>query len=253
MGGIGDIVGGVVGTGAELGMSFLNNRMNNANRHDAQDWEGMMFANRYQMQVQDLMRAGLNPMLAYGTGPGSTPGSSAQGLQRPDVTGAFNSTRAVTAQVANTQQDTLKKAAEARNIDTDTLVKSGMVEQVAAMTASSMASAEQATAMAEQIRVSIPKIEAEIQNIKTQIDKNKSDVQLNDSLIKANAYLNSLRLAETTLHGQQITLQGPKVKAYENAKANKNDALGSTAAMGDVMQNFWRMVNPFHSTFTGGK
>lgn len=235
----------ILAAGGNIGSTLLQDRLNTANRHDAQDWETLMYANRYTMMVNDLKRAGLNPMLAYMQSPGGAPSSSAQSVQAPDVVGAINSTRANSAMVANTNADTLKKGAETENVKVDTLVKGGMMQQIAAMTASSLASAEQSKAMAEQIKVTIPKIEMEISKMKTEIEKDKSNIQLNDSLIQANQVLNSLRMAETVLRGQEADINEPKAAGYRNASERDKKMLGKTAGSAEIMQNIWRMVNPF--------
>lgn len=232
----------------DIGGTFLQDRLNTRARHDAQGFEANMYANRYQMQVADLEKAGLNPMLATGLSAGSAPSSSAQGISAPDVGGKIIAGRSTSAAVANVQQDTLKKAAETRNVDVDTLVKGGMIQQIAAVTANSLASADQARAMAEQIRAMIPKIEAEVKLIQTQQEKNKSDIRLNQSLVQANDILNSLRMAETVLKGQEAKIQQPRAEEYEKHK----EAFGKSAAAADWMQNVYKMLNPFYH-LSGGK
>jgi len=246
-GGLGEIAGGILG---EIGSTFLQDRLNTRGANAQRDWEGGMYARRYQTQVKDLLAAGLNPMLAYSQTPGGVPTSGAVAVNKPDISSAFNTTRATSAQVANVNQDTMKKAAETRNTDIDTLVKSGMVEEVAARTAAALSSAEQSRAMVNQIEATIPKIEAEIKNIETQIEKNKSDIRLNESLIVANKYLNSLRSAETYLKQQETLFNQPKEQAYKaDSKGKRSNILGQSTIAGDLMQQFYRMINPFK----GGK
>lgn len=245
--------------GLDLGTMFIQDEMQDRNRRETQDYNSEMFQHRYRYQVSDLKAAGLNPMLSYMQGPGSAPTSTAQAVTQPRIGEAFNAGRSTSAMVANMNADTMKKAAETRNVDQDTLVKTGMSGEVAAMTMSALASADQARAMSEQIRVSIPKIMAEIENIKSQVEKNKSDVRLNDSLIKANAFLNDLRLSQTVLEGkrsvseqQSIDIKEPQARAYRNDEKGGR-ALGTTKATGDVMQNFYRIINPFADIFGGGR
>lgn len=245
--GLGDV--GVAGL--EIGGSLLQDRLNTRARHDAQDFSAGQFAHKYQTQVADLKAAGLNPMLAYMTGAGSAPQTSAASVQKPDVVGAVNQSRSNSAMVANVNADTMKKEAERRNVDMDTNVKWGMVDQVAAMTASAMASADQADAMTQQIRMSLPKIDVEIRRLESEIKKNKSDVELNKSLIDANAFRNSLVKAQTILEGQKAVVNAPRVEAYEAEKKRGTNALGKSAAAADLMQNFYRMINPFHKNFGG--
>lgn len=243
--------GAALGSGAgSLFQDRLNRRASNAQR----DWEGYMFSHRYQAQVGDLMAAGLNPMLAYMQSPGGVPSSSAATVDRPDVVGSFNSTRATSAQVANVNADTLKKAAETENTDMDTMLKGGMVYQVAAQTSAALASADQSRALAEQIRVSIPKITVEIEELRSRVEKNKADTELAQSLVVANQYLNSLRMAQARLEGrkaalaeQDIALRDPKVKSLGSASDDARRIYGQSSVVSDVMQNFYDMVNPFRS------
>ena len=95
-GAVGDMATSVLGGGISyLGQSSANS-MNqqiaqmttSANAAEAQknrDWQERMRATQYQTAVQDLMAAGLNPMLAYSQGGSGTPsgavGAAANGKQ----------------------------------------------------------------------------------------------------------------------------------------------------------------------------
>lgn len=219
-------------------------------QHDAQGYDTQMFANRYSMTVQDLMRAGLNPMLAYSQGGGSPPTSPiGQGANfDTDPFGKMQAVKTNSAVEANTRQDTLKKEAETRNIDVQTLVAAGMPAVYAAQIVNLTASAEQSRAAADQIRATLPKIAQEIDNLKTQQEKNKSDVKVNESLINLNNHMAILKLAETYLTNQQTTkskvettILGPKEKAAKRWSANGGETSDN---MGRFGRNLWDLLLP---------
>lgn len=201
-------------------------------QHDAQGFDMQMFMSRYQNMVRDLEAAGLNPMLAYTQGPGAAPTSPiGQGANfDTDPVGkgvaAYNTTRIASATEANIQADTLKKTAEAKNVDVDTLVKSGIPAVQAAQIVEATNSAEQSKAMTEQIRVQIPKVEFEIQNLQTQIKNTNEDTKLKQSMESLNAYLEMLRMVEARLvnaqasgHEQENAIRDPKVRASKSWSA----------------------------------
>lgn len=94
--GIGDAVGGLVGGGLSLlGGSMANQKSwdiamatNQASAQEAQrqrDWQENMRKTQYQTTVQDLMAAGLNPMLAYTQGGAGVPSGAQATMQQATV------------------------------------------------------------------------------------------------------------------------------------------------------------------------
>lgn len=231
-----------LGSVLDIAGTWWQNRQNQKNAHEQMDFQKYMYQNRYQMQVADLMAAGLNPMLAYTQSPGSAPSGSMPHAEKPNTVGTFNDTRLASAQEANIRADTDKKSAETDNIEYDTLVKMGMPELIAAQVKQATASAEQSAMMIEQIKATLPKIDAEIKNLNQKIALDKSNVQLNNSLIEANRIKNGLVLAEQYLTNQkreteknQTQITDPKARAshYWSAEAGERAA------------NMWKIFSPF--------
>lgn len=247
----------VLAAGGDLLSGWMNNSAARDRQILAQDFSRQQFATRYQTTVQDLQAAGLNPMLAYLQGGGSPPSSSAASSSgTPSLGSTLNQSKLVSAQEANLHAQSIKAAAETeltnsqiRNVDADTLIKAGMPELVAAQVVQATASAAQSQAMAEKLKAEIPQIEAIIRNLEQQVEKSKSDVDLNNSLIEANKYLNSLRTAQTMLAnanarraGLQSDILVPKAKAAQSVTGT---AAAHAENIGTVGRSFWDTVGGF--------
>ena len=62
---------------AKFGGSLLDNLFAKNRQEDAQAFSAQQYATRYQIQTEDMKKAGLNPMLSVSQGAGSSPQSSA--------------------------------------------------------------------------------------------------------------------------------------------------------------------------------
>lgn len=137
------IIGGI--------LDFIGGERRNAAQEDAaqkqMDFQAFMSNSAYQRGVDDLKKAGLNPMLAYLKAPASSPAGAMANIENT-MGSAVNtalsaSVRSETVQNLVEQNRLLqrqqeKTAAEARNTDVDTLLKYSTIPRVDQDVASAM-------------------------------------------------------------------------------------------------------------------
>ena len=88
---LGSVAGSVLG-------SAVQNHYNSANAAQANAWNVENYKHRYQWAVDDMRKAGLNPILAATNGiGGSISGASAASVGMSDIGSTMNSTRAASA------------------------------------------------------------------------------------------------------------------------------------------------------------
>lgn len=117
---IGRVVGSIGGyllggpTGAVTGYSLgkgvdasldqsATNAQNLASTREQMAFQERMSSTAYQRGVEDMKKAGLNPMLAYQQGGASTPGGSSVKLESPEAVGASSAQAAASTLVSGTQ------------------------------------------------------------------------------------------------------------------------------------------------------
>ncbi|QCQ84608.1 DNA pilot protein [Blackfly microvirus SF02] len=196
----GDILGGHSAKKAQE----KANEQNIALQRENQGWEERMSSTSYQRGTQDMLAAGLNPMLAYSQGGASTPGSSAATVQPVDA-GA----KAIT---SSTQNFLARQQAEA-NIEL-TRASASKARSEAQVSAASVDSDISQRAMQND------KIHAEVENLWAQRDlTSQQKQQLQDMLPYLQRQIES-----------QITLQ----KAQGNSAYASSRQSDSTAALNTV-------------------
>jgi len=115
----------------------------------AQNFSAQQYATRYQTSVSDLKAAGLNPMLAYSQGPGTSP----SGVQAPvqnalgNAVDSYNKTKATSAASA-LQEEQLNQSKSQTTLNS-------------AQAAKAVAEAEVSKEQAELLRKQQPKVETE--------------------------------------------------------------------------------------------
>lgn len=99
-------LGAIGGMGMEAASAWYSNRKAEQRQHEAFDQSKWMMQNRYQMQVNDLKAAGLNPMLAVSQGAPMPSVPSPAPVTKPEISNTFNQTKMVTAQTAKMSVET---------------------------------------------------------------------------------------------------------------------------------------------------
>jgi len=130
IGGGAQLLGGILTNQTSRGIADQANMFSAAQSQAQMDFQERMRSTQYQTVVQDLMKAGLNPMLAYTQGGAGTPaGASAVG-QQAQIRNPAEGFATSAATMANIEADLELKTTQAdvnkenvKNISADTMLK----------------------------------------------------------------------------------------------------------------------------------
>lgn len=218
--GIDDAV--LLGVGGTLASGLLNNSAAASRQSNAQDFSAQQFATRYQTTTRDMQAAGLNPMLAYSQGGGSSPTSSAASSSGVgDIGASFSQSRMTSAQVELTKAQTDAASAQAAKTRAETPTGGGNLGD--ADIGSKSATADQARSMANLADNQANEIGARIEAGQPKLLARISELE-GDALVqrlKANLPLEEAeKLAAATLELQEhVNLL--KQKGYSEAQSRE--------------------------------
>lgn len=116
----------IIAAGAAVAGGILGNRAAAGQASQNRDFQADQYARRYQITMADMRQAGLNPMLAYSQGPGSSPSGStaAQG----DFGGSAASNALSQMKIRSSQ--TKVNISSAKNLQADTKLKAEQTKKV---------------------------------------------------------------------------------------------------------------------------
>lgn len=117
----GQIIGSLVGAGASLLGQRSANRANIRQAQQSQDFQREMSNTSYQRSMEDMKKAGLNPILAYQKGGASTPAGVTPQIKN-ELEGTASSAKDVAlqlAQIKNIKATTEKEIMQTRVLKKD--------------------------------------------------------------------------------------------------------------------------------------
>ena len=198
-----DLVGGLFGMSAQKKANKANIKL----QREQQKWEERMANTSWQRGTQDMLKAGINPMLAVSQGGASTPNVSAATVQPEDaIARGVSSAGSKAAQMLtleNLAQQTRKTSEEADSLNIRNTIDAwdlpyaeqisanrraqvpAQTEQIKRQTESLIANANLTRAQEEQLRKMLPELLA-----KAKAEKSLAEFQIPSAKAEADLWTN---------------------------------------------------------------
>lgn len=205
------------------------NAQNVALQRENQDWEERMSNTQYQRATQDMLKAGLNPMLAYSQGGAGTPTTSAATVEPVEgMAKAINS-------AGSKAMEALAQQQIAANIDL-TRANASKARSEAAVSAASVGEDISGRAMANDL------LRAQVQESWARRDLT---TEQRDQLIQMLPYLQQLNDAQTTsAYASANSAQSAARASDSTAELNKVRRIAETLGLSEAEADsaYWETV-----------
>lgn len=240
---VGGVPGAVVGGVLGLASSMLGSNAADDAAELAYKRQKDMYQNRHQWTVQDLIKAGLNPALAYGQGGGATGAfpTVAQSNSGEIMSRGGQGLAAALGSTANSAA--MVRLAEKRS-DAEIRLLESQAVKAQQDTATSAASAAQYSANTRLLEESLPKLQQEIRNLsadegikRLQANLMTWDIKSAPATYEAKQYAVKQALADIALKAAQSFNQYEQGKAAGLGMATTINGIAKIAGQFDIPLN----------------